>query len=50
MITKSGFTKFLNFMTPDAGVFVQGGGQIGHIVKIYYFLTNRLLLLTEETN
>ena len=31
MITKGGFTKFLNFMTPDAGVSVQGGGQIDHI-------------------
>ena len=49
MITKGGFTKFLNFMTPDAGVIVQGGVQIGHIVKIYYFLKN-LLLLTDETN
>ena len=49
MIIKGGFTKFLNFMTPDAGVFVQGGGQIGNIVKIYYFL-KKLLLLTDETN
>ena len=30
MMTKEGCTKFLNFMTPGAGVLVLGRGHISH--------------------
>ena len=36
MTTKEGSTKFVNFVTPGAGVLVLGHG---HIVKIQYFLS-----------
>ena len=33
MMTNVEFTKNVNFMTPGAGVLVQGRGHISHIVK-----------------
>ena len=33
MMTKEGFTKIVNFMTPGVGVFVLGRGHINHTVK-----------------
>ena len=43
MITKEGFTKIMNFMTPGAEVLVLGRGHISHIVKLHYFFNNLLL-------
>ena len=43
MMTKEGCTKIVNFMTPGAGVLVQGRGHISHIAKLYYFFKNFLL-------
>ena len=43
MMTKEGFTKIVNFMTPGAGVLVLGHGLISHIVKMHYFFKNLLL-------
>ena len=43
MMTKEGSTKTINFMTPWAGVLVQGCGHISHIVKMHYFFNNLLL-------
>ena len=37
MITKEAYTKFVNFMTPRAGVLVLGRGHISYIVKMHYF-------------
>ena len=37
-MTKEGSTKTVNFMTPGAGVFVQGLGRISHRANMYYFL------------
>ena len=42
MMTREGFTNIVNFMTPRAGVFVLGCGQISHIVKMHYFFKNLL--------
>ena len=42
MITKEGSTKIVNFMTPGAGVLVQGHGHISHVVKMHYFFKNLL--------
>ena len=36
MMTKEGFTKIVNFLTPRAGDFVLWCGQISHIVKMQY--------------
>ena len=41
MMAKEGSTKTLNFMTPDAGVLVQGCGHISHKVKMHYFLFHK---------
>ena len=43
MMTKEGSTKFVNFMTPGAGVLVLWCGHISHIVKMHYFFKNLLL-------
>ena len=43
MMTKEGSTKIKTFLTPGAGVFVQGCGHISHIVKMHYFFKNLLL-------
>ena len=43
MMTKEGFTKIINFMTPGAGVLVLGRGHISHIVKLHYFFNDLLL-------
>ena len=43
MMTKERHTKIVNFMTPQAGVFVLGCGHISHIVKMHYFFKNLLL-------
>ena len=40
MITKERSTKFVNFMTPGAGVLVLGGGHISYVVKMNYFFKN----------
>ena len=40
MMTKEGYTKIVNFMTPGAVIFVLGRGQISHIVSMHYFLKN----------
>ena len=37
MMTKEGYTKIVNFMTPGAGVLVLGRGHMSHIVKMHYF-------------
>ena len=37
MMTKEGSTKFVNFMTPWAGVLVLGCGHISHIVNMHFF-------------
>ena len=42
MMTKEGSTKIINFMTPGAGVLVQGRGHIGHLLKMHYFFKNLL--------
>ena len=42
MMTKEGSNKIVNFITPRAGVFVLGCGQISHIVKMHYFFKNIL--------
>ena len=52
MMTKEGFTKIINFMTPGAGVLVQGRGHISYIMKMHYFFKNLLVysgLLFRET-
>ena len=36
MMTKYLSTKFCNFMTPSAGVFVLGQGHVIYMVKIHY--------------
>ena len=43
MMTKEGFTKIVTFMTPGAGVFVQGCDHMSHIVKMHYYFKNLLL-------
>ena len=43
MMTKEGSKKIENFMTPGAGVLVQGREHISHIVKMHYFFKNLLL-------
>ena len=43
MVTKEGSTKIISFMTPGAGVLVQGHGHISYLVKMHYFLKNYLL-------
>ena len=43
MMTKEGFTKIVNFMTPGAGVLVLERGHISHIVKLHCFFNNLLL-------
>ena len=43
MMTKEGSTKIVNFMTPGAGVLVQGHDHISHIVKMHYLFKNLLL-------
>ena len=49
MMTKEGSTKFVNFMTPGAGVLVLECGHISHIVKMHYFFKN-LLLYSQAQN
>ena len=43
MMTKEGFIKIVNFMTPGAGVLVLGRGHISHNVNLHYFFNNLLL-------
>ena len=43
MVTKEGSTKIINFITPGAGVLVQGHGHICYIVKMQNFFRNSLL-------
>ena len=43
MMTKEGYTKIVNFMTPAAGVLALGCGHVNQIVKIHYFIKNLLL-------
>ena len=43
IMTKKGTPKFLNFMTPGAGVLAVGCGHISYIVKMHYFFKNLLL-------
>ena len=43
MMTKEESTKFVNFMTPWAGVLVLGCGHISHIVNMHYFSKNLLI-------
>ena len=43
MITKKGFTKIINVMTPGVGVLLLGRGHISRIVKMHYLLKNVLL-------
>ena len=43
MMTNVEFTKNVNFMTPGAGVLVQGRGHISHIVKMHQFFKKPLL-------
>ena len=49
MMTKEGFIKIVNFMTPGAGVLVQGRRHISHIVKMHCFFKN-LLLFSQPNN
>ena len=44
-MTKEGFTKFVNFMTPGAGVLALGRGRISQIMNkiMHYFFKNLLL-------
>ena len=37
MMTKEGFTKIVNFMTPGAVVLVLGRDRISHKRKMHYF-------------
>ena len=52
MITKEGYAKIVNFMTPGAGVFVLGCGHLSHIVKMHYFFKKSSSLLPgiDQTN
>ena len=53
MITKKGYTKIVNFMTPTpmAGILVLGCGHISHIMKMqYFFKISFLLLCIDQTN
>ena len=43
MMTKEGSTKIVTFMTSGDGVLVLGCGHISHIVKMHYFINNRLI-------
>ena len=45
MMTKEWSNKFVNFMTPWAGVLVLGCGRISHIVKLHNFFNNLLLYI-----
>ena len=40
MMTKEGYTKIVNFITPGAGILVLWHGHICHIVKMHYFIKN----------
>ena len=44
MMTKEGYIKIVNFMTPGAGVLLLGRGHVhvSHIVKMHYFFKNLL--------
>ena len=46
-MTKKGYTKIVNFMTPGVGVLVLGCGHISHMVKIHYFFKYPLLCTQE---
>ena len=52
IITKEGFIKIVNFMTPGPGVLVQGRGRISYIVKINHLFKKSSSLLpgTDQTN
>ena len=51
MMTKEGYTKTVNFMTPRAGVLVLGRGHISHKVKIHFLSkSSSLLLRIDQTN
>ena len=41
-MTEEGFTKIVNFMTPEVGVHVLKCDHISYIVKIHYFFKNLL--------
>ena len=43
MMTKEGYTKIVNFMTPGAGVLGLGRGHITCLVKMHYCFKNLLL-------
>ena len=47
MMTKEGSTKFVNFMTPKAGVLMQRRGHISHTVKMHYIFEN---VIIDQTN
>ena len=49
MMTKEGYTKIVNFMTPVEGVLVLGRVHISYIVKIHYSVKN-LLLFSQAWN
>ena len=42
-MTKEGYIKIVNFITPGAGVLLQGRGHINHTVKMHYSFKNLLL-------
>ena len=52
MMTQEGSAKIVTFMTPGAGVLVQGCGNISHIVKMHYFFKNlsSLFPVRDQTN
>ena len=43
MMTKEGFTKIVNILTPGTGILVLGHDHISYIVKMHYFFKNLLL-------
>ena len=52
MMNKEGSTKFINFMTPGAGVLVLGCGHISHKMKMHYLFKNLYFLFPgiDQTN
>ena len=46
MMTKEGYTKLGNFITPRVGVVALGCGHIGYIVKMLNFIRKSTLLLS----
>ena len=48
MMTKEGYIKIINFMTPGPGALMLGRGHISHIVNMYYLYSTLIAIVLRD--